>query len=236
MLRYKTNIRPLRRANKAKTWQAILSALVAAVLCTFWITVRAWQRLQTSQPPGPTAPGTVNDLLLHAIVQKCMLQQPTTIILSDERRQQVVAFSSQKQVEVQAAAGACPLLHIPLAESDRSIGLCTDAALYVQLLGARIVPDTQYGLEQAQRCGITSAVLFLEPLYEPWVNWLLSFPKVVAVYAPNFEHVFGYDKDAHKRMQLILCKVYRCNELMDAYIEDISSDAILVYTGEACWG
>ncbi|WIA34467.1 hypothetical protein OEZ86_012798 [Tetradesmus obliquus] len=80
---------------------------------------------------------------------------------------------------------------IPLAAADRSIGLCTDAALYMQLLGAWVVP----------------------------------------VYAPNFEQVFGYDREAHMRMQLVLCKVQRCQQLMQQYLNDIGSSAQLLYTG-----
>ena len=74
--------------------------------------------------------------------------------------------------------------------------------------------------------------MFLEPLYEPWISWLEEQQHVVAVYAPNFEQVFGYDQAAHKRMRAVLCKVHRCYELMQKYLEDIHSTASLLYTGE----
>jgi hypothetical protein len=134
--------------------------------------------------------------------------------------------------------GGCPVALIPLAAADRSIGLCTDAALYMQLLGAWIVPGdpeaAQSTLQKTTKClagmqqqaagiakhmglrqassaaaigvarhasaasagssGTTTAaagaaVLFLEPLYESWLQWLQARPAVVAVYAPNFEQV-----------------------------------------------
>jgi hypothetical protein len=43
--------------------------------------------------------------------------------------------------------------------------------------------------------------------------------------------VFGYDKDFHLRMQLVLCKVQRCQQLMQQYLKDIGSSAQLLYTG-----
>lgn len=228
MLRHRAGTRPVRKTRNPKIWIIIMCIFIIAV-CAFCIAATAWGNLHSAQPAHGIASGIVNDLLLHSVVEECMRQQPTTIIVHAER---VYSFGSNRRLHRHIADAACPLFHIPLAEGDRSIGLCTDAALYVQLLGARIVPDTQFGLQQAERCAVNSAVLFLEPLYDRWINWLSSNSKLVAAYAPNFEHVFGYDRDAHTRMQLILCKVYRCNELMDAYMDDISSDATLVYTGE----
>lgn len=230
MIRYKPSTKPLRKAHKGKAWQIVMITFTTAALCTLWISAGAWHQVQLAQLAADAVPGAVNDELVQSIVQKCMLKQPTIIALRHRTRQPVV-FLSAKQLDRQMRDARCPLFHIPLADSDRSIGLCTDAALYMQLLDAWIVPNTHLGLKQAQQCADSSAVLFLEPLYEPWTNWLLKSTITVAVYAPNFEHVFEYDQDAHKRMQLILCKVYRCEELMDAYIEDIGSEAILVYTG-----
>jgi hypothetical protein len=125
----------------------------------------------------------------------------------------------------------CPLLQVPLAASHRSIGLCTDAALYITLLGGWLVPDTHDGLQAAQACGGRSAVLLLEHLYEPWVEWLQQQPAVVAVHAPNFEHMFAYDTGAHQRMHVVLCKVQRCVQLLARYLADIGSTAALMYTG-----
>eukprot|EP00775_Hariotina_reticulata_P003163 gene3163-3441_t len=73
--------------------------------------------------------------------------------------------------------------------------------------------------------------MFLEPLYQPWLEWLAKNKQVVAAFAPNFEHVFTYDREAHMRMQLVLCKVHRCEQLMQKYLQDIGSNASVVYTG-----
>jgi hypothetical protein len=43
--------------------------------------------------------------------------------------------------------------------------------------------------------------------------------------------VFGYDKDFHMRVQLVLCKVHCCQQLMQQYLKDIGSSAQLLYTG-----
>lgn len=44
--------------------------------------------------------------------------------------------------------------------------------------------------------------------------------------------VLGYDEEAHLRMQLVICKVRRCQALMQQYLLDIGSSARLLYTGE----
>jgi hypothetical protein len=176
----------------------------------------------------------LNDLLVQQIVQLCMQQQDTFIWLqqSNGRKQVAVWDGHQLHRRPGHVDESCRLFHIPLASTDRSIGLCTDAALYVQLLGGWIAPATDNGLQHAQHCGISSAVMFLEPLYEPWLNWLDQQRHVLAVYAPNFEQLFEYDRTAHKRMQLILCKVHRCHDLMDKYLDTTHSTATLMYTGE----
>jgi hypothetical protein len=180
----------------------------------------------------------LDDLLLQNIVQQCMQQQDTFIWLQQQgggRKGVAVQDDHQLHLRPGAVDGSCGLFHIPLASSDRSIGLCTDAALYVQLLGGWIAPATDHGLQHAQGCGHKSAVLFLEPLYEPWLSWLEQQQHMVAVYAPNFEQVFEYDSAAHKRMRMVLCKVHRCHELMDRYLDSIRSTATLIYTGEPFW-
>ncbi|KAF6260038.1 solute carrier, TRAMD3 or PAT1-domain-containing protein [Scenedesmus sp. NREL 46B-D3] len=45
------------------------------------------------------------------------------------------------------------------------------------------------------------------------------------------EAVLGYDEEAHLRMQLVICKVRRCQALMQQYLLDIGSSARLLYTG-----
>lgn len=234
MLRYRGSIKRFRRSHPLRVLQLLLAISIAGFLCLPWL--RLWHGLPDTQLTAQTVSDAIDDVLLRSIVHQCMLQQPTTIMLLDRQRKQVAAIKTARPLHKHLAAAACPLVFIPLAENDRSIGLCTDAALYMQVYDARIVPDTQVGLQQAQACSLSSAVLFLEPLYDPWNNWLEIHPRVVAIFAPNFEHVFGYDKEAHLRMQLVLCKVYACNELMDVYLDDIGGDALLLYTGKPLQG
>jgi hypothetical protein len=182
-------------------------------------------------------------MLLHQIIQQCMQHQDTVIAFHPTSAPAVVAIQTGDRrarlahaTPPTATLGSCPAVLIPLAAEDRSIGLCTDAALYMQLLGAWIVPGdpaaAQDTLQDSYHClagqqqeqpaavnsqyteavltaqpagarsaGITgaaastaaaagaAAVLFLEPLYEAWLQWLHAHPAVVAVYAPNFEQV-----------------------------------------------
>lgn len=185
---------------------------------------------------APDESFAVDDSLVQQIVQRCMQQQDTFIWV--QQRQVAVWDDTKLHLRPGGLDQRCGLFHIPLAGSDRSIGLCTDAALYVQLLGGWIAPASQHGLQHAQACGLKSAVLFLEPLYDSWLNWLEQQQHVVAVYAPNFEQVFGYDRTAHQRMRVVLCKVRRCQELMSKYLEEIHSTATMIYTGARglhCW-
>jgi hypothetical protein len=152
--------------------------------------------------------------------------QPVEVVHTDD-----TTATSAHATPSATATGSCPAAVIPLAAADRSIGLCTDAALYMQLLGAWIVPGdpatAQHGLLATSKClagqhqqrhptptaaaasaaqtatpagagaaGLSNAaatagaaVLFLEPLYEPWLQWLQAHQAVVAAYAPNFEQV-----------------------------------------------
>lgn len=175
----------------------------------------------------------VNDVLVQQLVQACMLQQDTFIWLTRAKGQQQMVVVDDHALHRSSGRAdvQCGLIHIPLSSSNRSIGLCTDAALYVLLLGAWITPATDLGLKHAQACSSRSSVMFLEPLYDSWLSWLDQQQHVVAAYAPNFEQMFAYDQAAHRRMQLILCKVRRCEELMRKYLEDIHSTASIIYTG-----
>jgi hypothetical protein len=218
---------------------AALVFTATASLC--WLQFKAAGRLPYATHPQDFALDDIvtddtfklNDLLVQQIVQQCMQQQDTFIWLQQSSGRKQVAVWDDHQLHLRPGHvdKSCGLFHIPLDSTDRSIGLCTDAALYVQLLGGWIAPATDHGLQHAQTCGISSAVMFLEPLYETWLNWLEQQRHVVAVYAPNFEQVFEYDRTAHKRMQIILCKVHRCHELMDKYLDEIHSTATLIYTG-----
>lgn len=176
---------------------------------------------------------SVDDVLVQQLVQACMQQQDTFIWLTRAKGQQQVAVVDDHNWQRSSSSGAeqCGLIHIPLSSSDRSIGLCTDAALYVTLLRAWITPATDPGLQHAQNCSSKSCILFLEPLYDSWLSWLDQQQHVVAAYAPNFEQMFAYDQAAHRRMLLILCKVRRCEQMMRQYLIDIHSTASIICTG-----
>lgn len=227
-----------------RSWHYAACLVLTAVAGLCWLQLRASEGLPSLAEHQQTyawdhnaaMDDTINvdDSLVQQIVQSCMQQQDTFIWLqsSSSRHKPHLAVSTESHLHRKSGQPVCGLFHIPLAASDRSIGLCTDAALYIQLLRGWITPASEAGLKHAQACGLKSAVMFLEPLYDPWLNWLEQQQHVVAVYAPNFEQVFGYDRTAHQRMQVILCKVHRCQELMDKYREEIHSTATMIYTGK----
>jgi hypothetical protein len=238
-------------------WQLALVLCTAAALSGLWLAARFSHHLPSSAYASnrkaaaslTTAvtwvPGRIHDVLLHQIIQECMQHQDTVIAFHPTSTQAVeviptddITATSAHASPAAAATGGCPAVIIPLAAADRSIGLCTDAALYMQLLGAWIVPGdpaaAQHSLQafslnclagQQQQQQATydirntaaaqaaqtsrvagaglagrtdaaaiagapgAAVLFLEPLYEPWLQWLQQHPAAVAAYAPNFEQV-----------------------------------------------
>jgi hypothetical protein len=246
-----------RKSRSKQLWQLAMGFLVAAGLSGLWVAVMFSHNMPslhthlhtTSAAPDASAsatwvPGEVHDVLLQEIIQNCMQQQVSVIVFKPGSKQAVVTFGpdtysaeSESAAPAAAAVGSCPIALIPLAAADRSIGLCTDAALYMQLLSAWIVPgdpETAQSILQAtaeclagqqqqqqQRAGVPNdkqarqasklsaqdassgapsntaaaavvggaAVLFLEPLYEPWLQWLQAHPSAVAVYVPNFEQV-----------------------------------------------
>lgn len=227
-----------------RLWHCVAALLLTAAASLCWFHLKAahslpygthHQSFALDEDVVTDETFKMDDVLVHDIVQQCMQQQDTFIWLQQKgggRKAVAVWDDHQLHLRPGSVDDSCGLFHIPLTSSDRSIGLCTDAALYVQLLGGWIAPATDQGLKHVQRCGHKSAVMFLEPLYEPWLTWLEQQQHVVAVYAPNFEQVFEYDSAAHKRMHIILCKVHRCHELMDRYLDSIRSTATLIYTGE----
>lgn len=231
----------LRPTRSVRLWHCIAIVVMTAAASLCWFHFKAADSLPYGTHPHDIAAEEfitddtfkLDDLLVQQIVQQCMQQQDTFIWIQHHSGRQQVAVQDAQQLHSRSghADTSCGLFHIPLASSDRSIGLCTDAALYVQLLGGWIAPATDHGLQHAQDCGVKSAVMFLEPLYEPWLAWLDQQQQVVTVYAPNFEQMAAYDKAAHKRMRIILCKVHSCQELTDKYLDSIHSTARLIYTG-----
>lgn len=63
----------------------------------------------------------------------------------------------------------CPPLDIRLDAKDRGVGMCTDVALYVLHAGGRLVPGGFAGSTYDRICGVRTARLFLETIYEDWL-------------------------------------------------------------------
>jgi hypothetical protein len=255
---------PRNKANRHTLRQSIPQCTVVLAVVTaisYWTLSSTWHALPVTYPlqdheqlpaiagRAVAAAGSaqVDDQLLQEVIMSCMSQEDTWIITAPaaDKQQHILQYSGSRADQHLLAVQQCPLLLIPLAAGDRSIGLCTDAAIYVNLLGAWIAPaDPVTDLQQQQQhlpppwdqvpgqCHGRSAVMFLEPLYQPWLDWLNRNQQVMAILAPNFEQVFKYDREAHMRMQLVLCKVHRCEELMQQYLQDIGSNASIMFTGE----
>lgn len=247
------------------TNQLGIAAAVTAAVGLAWLALTGLSRhhLPHSLPAtadalndysGHRLPAKVDDQLVFKIVEQCFQQAESIIAyVPGAKYSPAVSFAGRPKSTVeQMLATRCPAVVIPLSEDDRTIGLCTDAALYVYMMGAWIVPSGPAREQVIRDClqpvdpkqsayrSRTEAVLFLEPLYELWLDWLELDPQLVAAYAPNFEHVFKYDEEAHVRMQLVLCKVHRCKELFERYLKDIGNKAPVIYTGQhgqqCSWG
>jgi hypothetical protein len=120
------------------------------------------------------------------------------------------------------------------AADDRTLGLCTDAAVYVQLLGARIVPASTHLDAYSAACGGRTARMLLEGMHEHWAEpepppHGQQRAPLLRVWAPNFENAYASDRQAHAAMQLVLCKVQRCRQLMQAYMASLGSTARVMH-------
>ncbi len=162
----------------------------------------------------------------------------TAVTLSEERLPRhlgVTGDAAAGDTAVSGMSGAaqrCPPVLLPLAAGDRSHGLCTDAGLYAQLLGAWLLPDTPAARRRAAGCGGRSVLLFLEPLYDAWLEAAdAASPALAVVLAPNFEQLSVSDTAGVQRAQLVLCKVGRCTQLMRPFLAAINSSAVLLTTG-----
>lgn len=148
-------------------------------------------------PRTPAPPPPIQDSALRAFAALCATGRETYVVMD---RAGGRAFSSRSIEALGVAArarggegatttdnptAACPLADIMLAGADRSLGLCTDAAIYAWLLGARVLPLGtplgRYGSSGGRsKSNATNnhdpcashpapARLSLEPLYARWV-------------------------------------------------------------------
>ena len=196
--------------------------LLLIIFCTYQFSLR--QSVHQEQSFAPLWIG-FDDRVLRSTIELC-LQRGDSYLAHDIQHQHTLAFPTYGEL---AAAGPCPLLDIMLSSEDRSVGLCTDAALYMHLLGARLFPKTQNLQPYQQHCNNKTARMFLEPMYE---EWLSPVPGALHVFSPNFENMYASDEPLHRKMQLVLCKVQRCMELCSLYFQQLGTQATLLYTGQ----
>lgn len=167
----------------------------------------------------------VSDSFTEEIVQLCMSRRHAMLYIPHHAPGRVHATDSYDKV---AQGSHCPTADILLEPDDRSIGLCTDAALYMQLFGSRLFASAAaLPPAYAAACINSTARLFLEPLYESWFS-----PGAVHVHLPNFENMVASDRQLHARLDLVLCKVQRCVTLVAPYLSDLGSNARVMYVGE----
>jgi len=97
-------------------------------------------------------------------------------------------------------------MDIMLRGSERGIGMCTDAMLYVLHAGARLIPWQENQQVYDALCP-HNARLFLETMYESFIS---SQPGVLHLMLPNSEHMWVRDQHLHAKMQVFLCKTRLC--------------------------
>jgi hypothetical protein len=118
-----------------------------------------------------SAPYVANELLLREITQECAKRQNSVLQLDAAGRLQVLPSLP--------ADAPCGALDIALRGSERGVGMCTNAALYVLHMGpsgregqgARILPllsDAAMAAYSA-KCAQTTARVFLESVYHEWL-------------------------------------------------------------------
>lgn len=153
-------------------------------------------------------PYTLNDALALQITDACARREETYIWIDNKGRAMVSSLHPEQ-------SSRCPLLDIMLGTKERGFGMCMDAALYVLLAGARIVP-TSAAAEPAHStgCGAATARLFMEVMYEQ----LLLLPGALNVMLVNHENLYGYDAYLHQQMHVFLCKTRICVSLMQQYV------------------
>lgn len=107
-------------------------------------------------------------------------------------------------VLVCAARRQCPAMDIMLRGSERSIGMCTDAMLYVLHLGARLIGAVSDMKQYNSQCGPATARLFMENMYE---SFYTKQPGVLHLQLVNAEHLYVKDAAMHRRMDAFLVSV-----------------------------
>lgn len=98
-----------------------------------------------------------------------------------------------------------------LRGSERGVGMCTDAALYVLHARGRIIPAPPSARAYNAVCGAGTARLFLETMYSQFVS---RAPGVLHMQLLNAEHMWARDAALHERMDAWLCKTRVCVGLL----------------------
>ena len=119
-------------------------------------------------PLAPPPRGALDDAVLRAAVEACARARDEYVWI-DAAAAAVVAAPD---FETAVKGRPCPLVDISLGGEHRSIGLCTDAALYMHTLGARLVPAPGAALPlrvyEAACAPARTARMSLEVMHEAW--------------------------------------------------------------------
>lgn len=188
----------------------VVAAALLLLLASSFVDIALYSR--TSARRAEAASRVVSEeRLLRALVAECARKAHTIITVTPERRVLVTPFNNATH---RFDPRNCPLVDIMLGAPERSVGICTDAALYAMHLGARILPlvDT---LAHGAACGPGTARLFLEAAYPQWVS---PDPRVRHLCVPNPEHLYVADVAVHARIDTWLCKTEVCRSLLRGYI------------------
>lgn len=203
----------------------------------------AGNRLSASDLTYPAVDYVFRERLLKKLVEECSQRRSSWIWLQGKEaptggvgRQQQPLSRNTQQVRVRTSlsteeaddvdaftpGGGCPLVDIPMHASERSVGMCTDAALYVLLLRGRIIPPGPWDLRlNPQISNLNSNLcpsapkgrLFLENLDES--SFADGAPaSAVNLFLPNPEQLYLKDVALHRRMQYVLCKTRSCQGFM----------------------
>jgi len=106
---------------------------------------------------------------------------------------------------------------IMLNGNERSVGMCTDVAMYAMHAGARIVPVQKPGGEYDAACGARTARMMLETIYSEFISKSAG-PGVLYLQLVNQEHIWEKDAAHHSKVGIFLCKTRFCAALLKAHV------------------